>query len=315
MCFLKMKAKLLHKENIMAKKNLWLGILAMVLVFGIWFTACDSNGGGKYDPIVYTGNDASGNTYKLEITKNTGKAAFTPASGDPYTMTVTYANGTTKTSTGTIGSYSSTNSGTTITLVSNNTTTFVGATSLTITITSSGTITKIEGTIPFNDNTTAAAPGTLSPQGNNPGGTEPTPPSGGGNQPTSPGSGGTEPTSPPGGGSEPAGSNPIAHTIYEPSSSDPRFFGFDTDTWVYCNGESTPYGHQAIMGGPYTVYDDSMDYYEIHLNITYNDGVTHFAGFTNFDWKNDWKYGFYLQFYPPSFDYFTFDGEYYYKAN
>jgi len=145
-------------------KFLVIGILAMVLVFGIWFTACDTGSDEKYDPIVYTSKDASGNTYKLVITKNTSKAAFTPASGDNYTLTITYTNGTTKTSTGTVASYSST------------AITFVGATSFTVTITSSGTMTKIEGTISLEDNTTVPAPGTLTPQGSNPGETEPTPP-------------------------------------------------------------------------------------------------------------------------------------------
>jgi hypothetical protein len=101
---------------------------------------------------VYTSKDASGNTYKLSITKNTGKAAFTPESGDSYTLTITYANGTTKTSTGTVAS----NSGTELV--------FAGATSFTVTITSSGTMTKIEGTITLDDKTTVAAPGAVTPQ-------------------------------------------------------------------------------------------------------------------------------------------------------
>jgi len=140
----------------MAKKNFWPVILTTVLVFGLWFTACDTGGGEKYDPVVYTSKDASGNTYKLSITKNTGKVAFTPANGDNYTLTITYANGTTKTSTGTVASYSGTE------LV------FAGATSFTVTITSSGTMTKIEGTITLDDNTTVAAPGAVTPQQSNP---------------------------------------------------------------------------------------------------------------------------------------------------
>jgi len=147
----------------MAKRIFWTGILAMVLVFGIWFTACSTDSGEKYDPIVYTSKDTSGNTYKLTITKNTSKAAFTPANGDNYTLTITYANGTTKTSTGTVASYSST------------AITFEGATSATFTVTttSAGKMTKIEGTITLDDNTTVTAPGAVTPQDNNPGGTAP----------------------------------------------------------------------------------------------------------------------------------------------
>jgi len=161
MFFPKAKCKLLSKENTMAKRIFWTGILVMLLVFGIWFTACSTDSGEKYDPIVYTSKDTSGNTYKLTITKNTSKTAFTPESGDNYTLTITYANGTTKTSTGTVASYSGTE------LV------FAGTTSFTVTITSSGTMTKIEGTITLDDNTKVTAPGALTPQDNNQGGTTP----------------------------------------------------------------------------------------------------------------------------------------------
>lgn len=121
---------------------------------GLSFTACSTDSNVTYDPIVYTSMAANGDTYKLTITKNTGKAAFTPANGDNYTLTITYVNGTTKTSTGTVASYSST------------VITFAGATgaTFTITINSSGTVTKIEGTITLNDNTTVAAPGAVTPQ-------------------------------------------------------------------------------------------------------------------------------------------------------
>jgi len=226
----------------MAKRNFWPGILAMVLIFGIWFTACDTDGGEKYDPIacdtdggekydpiVYTGKDSGGNTYKLEINKNTGKAAFTPASGDHYTLTITYANGTTKTSTGKVQSYSST------------TITFVGAASVTFTVTvdSSGTITKIEGTIPFDDNTTVSAPGVLTPPGSNSGDTETTPPEGGGNEPT--------PPAPP--------ANPMAGTTWVHDGTTVQTLTFTDSTWSMVEDrEDGPF----TWSGPYTIDGNSL---------------------------------------------------------
>jgi hypothetical protein len=134
--------------------------MAVVLVTGLLFTACGGgdDGGEKYDPVVYTSKDTAGNTYKLTITKNTGKAAFTPGTGDSYSRTITYADGTTKTSTGTLKSYSATEIS------------FENATgvSFTITLTGSGTMTKIEGTIPIDGGGTVTAPGTVTPQDNNP---------------------------------------------------------------------------------------------------------------------------------------------------
>jgi len=139
----------------MVNKRFFAGILVMALVFGMALVGCSSDSAGD-NSIVYTSKDSGGNTYKLEITKNTGKAAYTPSSGDNYKLTITYVNGTTKTSTGTVASYSST----TISLESK------GGT-FTVTI-NSGTMTKIDGTIPLDDNTNFTAPGTLTPQSTNP---------------------------------------------------------------------------------------------------------------------------------------------------
>jgi hypothetical protein len=120
------------------------------------------SGGETYDPVVYTSKDSGGNTYKLTITKNTGKAAFTPGTGDFYSLTITYAAGTTQISTGTVKSYSST-----VISFEN-----AASVSFTVTITSNGTMTKIEGTIPVDNGGTVPAPGTITP--NNPdGGTTP----------------------------------------------------------------------------------------------------------------------------------------------
>jgi hypothetical protein len=145
----------------MANKRFFAGILVMALVFGMAFVGCSGDDGSTGgDSVEYTSKDSGGNTYKLTITKNTNKAAYTPASGDNYKLTITYAKGPTKTSTGTIASYTST----VITLESAKGGTF------TVTITTSGTMTKIEGTITLDDGTTAGAPGALTPQVNNPGG-------------------------------------------------------------------------------------------------------------------------------------------------
>jgi hypothetical protein len=123
--------------------------MAVVLITGLAFTACGDSGGETYDPIVYQGVK-DGTTYKLTITKNTGKAAFTPVTGDFYTLVITYADGTTKTSTGTVKSYSST-------AIS-----FENATGFSFTITlSNGVIGKIEGTIPIDGGGTVTPPGTL----------------------------------------------------------------------------------------------------------------------------------------------------------
>jgi hypothetical protein len=133
-----------------------LGFIALVAVIGFSMAACgggDDDGGVTYDPVAYTGKDSAGATYTLTITKNTGKAAFTPEKGDLYSLVITYADGTTKTSTGKVSSLSST------------TISFEGATSVsfafTVTHTERGTITKIEGTIPIDGGGTVAAPGTL----------------------------------------------------------------------------------------------------------------------------------------------------------
>jgi hypothetical protein len=138
----------------MKKTSKMFGIITLLAVIGFSMAACGGGGDG-YDPIVYTSKDASGNTYKLTITKTTGKAAFTPASGDSYTLLITPASGTPKTSRGTVVSYSIT----TIMLKS------VANTTLTVTITSNGTMTKIEGTITIDNGETLAGPGTLTPDG------------------------------------------------------------------------------------------------------------------------------------------------------
>jgi hypothetical protein len=144
--------------------------LAMVLAIGLAFTSCD-NGSTKtgYDPIVHESYKGS-TTYKLEITKNTGKAAFTPAAGDFFKLTITKSGAVPKVSSGTIQSVTG---GNTFTLIHS------GGGTFSITMSTNGGMTSIVGTIPFDDGTTETGPGgvtTTPPEdgttggGGNPGG-------------------------------------------------------------------------------------------------------------------------------------------------
>ena len=91
-------------------KNLlkFLGV-AFVAVIGFSFAACSSGGGGgtAVTSATYSAADADGN-YSLVITKKTGRAAaYTPQSGDSYTLTITLSSdGSVKISTGTVSSFS-----------------------------------------------------------------------------------------------------------------------------------------------------------------------------------------------------------------
>jgi hypothetical protein len=94
-------------------------------------------------------------------------------------------------------------------------------------------MTKIEGTITFEDNTTVTAPGAVTPQGSNPGGTEPTPPA----------------------------ANPFANTTWKTEGEETEngqtftyvlTLSFGTDTWTavqYVNGQLAEGG----QSGTYTV--------------------------------------------------------------
>jgi len=142
------------------KKNLWLIIPAIALVFGITVVGCDddSGGGGSGsggNTQTYTGT-ADGQTYTLKITK---AARYTAKSGDDYELT-----GGSKKSEGTVSNVS----GSTLTLKPSN----AANAADTFTATVSGkNLTKLEGTIKRNDNTTAAAPGALTGTGNSGGNT------------------------------------------------------------------------------------------------------------------------------------------------
>ena len=101
-----------------------IGIIALVAVIGFSFIACDNGGGGGggggdgiNTDISY---DGEGSRYKLVVTENSSRAAFTPQNGDTYTLTVEgFGWGT---STGTVsnfsnGSYTLSNNGTALNLV------------------------------------------------------------------------------------------------------------------------------------------------------------------------------------------------------
>ncbi|MDR1838615.1 MAG: hypothetical protein LBQ93_03395, partial [Treponema sp.] len=100
----------------MANKKLWLGMLVLVLVFGMMVIGCDNGSTGKKSttnitpdttpdtnsgPQVYQGADVLGNKYVLKITESTGRAAKA-ALGDSYELTITFKDRTKITSTGTI---------------------------------------------------------------------------------------------------------------------------------------------------------------------------------------------------------------------
>ena len=222
------------KECFMKRFCVFPLILAVLLVMGLFLTACGGDGSGSetYDPITFTSKDAAGNTYKLTITKNTAKAAFTPGTGDFYSLTITYANGTTKTSTGTVASYDSTEIS------------FVSATKVTFTITrnSNGRMTKIEGTINFDDGGKIDAPGAVTPEDN-----------------------------PGGGGTTPPAANPFANTTWKASVEmveDGKKFivvdtiSFGTDTWEFeetvngvVNSKNVGHGTYTVSGNTATLTD------------------------------------------------------------
>ncbi|MCL2069537.1 MAG: hypothetical protein FWH19_00945 [Treponema sp.] len=75
------------------KKNLFYGLLAVLLAFGLAFTACDSDSGGGSDVIngtdtgsvSFIGPDATGKMVEVTISRE-GAATFNPATGDAYAI-------------------------------------------------------------------------------------------------------------------------------------------------------------------------------------------------------------------------------------
>ena len=128
-----------------AMRSRWLCAIVLVAVIGFSFAACDNGvgGGDEGDPqtVTYTGTSGS-TTYTLKITENT--ARYTAQSGDAYTLT-----SGTKTSTGIVDTVA----GGVLTLKPSNA-------SITFTATVSGnSLTALNGTVTWIDNTTETAPG------------------------------------------------------------------------------------------------------------------------------------------------------------
>jgi hypothetical protein len=150
------------KEFLVKKFSVFFLTLAIVLAFGLAFTACgcDDTTRTSYDPIVHQSYNG-GTAYKLEITKNTGKAAFTPAAGDFFILTITKAGAAPKVSSGSIQYVTG---GNTFTLIHS------GGGTFSVTISSSGGMISIAGSIPLDDGTAEPGPGEVSttpPSGDN----------------------------------------------------------------------------------------------------------------------------------------------------
>jgi hypothetical protein len=140
-----------RRKHNMKKHYLAISVL-MVLLIGL--AGCSNPSGGDNPPgpqsIVYT-STAGGKTYELTITAATGTAK----NGDAYVLKITDGNGT-RESTGTITDVS--DDGLTLQLSNS------GADAVTITINSSGEMTKIEGPIAINgSDEPEPEPGTVTP--------------------------------------------------------------------------------------------------------------------------------------------------------
>ena len=127
-------------------------VCGLMAVISLAFVAC--GGSGAETSITYTGSK-DGETYSLEITKNTNRAAYTPVTGDNYILTLGG-----KISTGTVSGVN----GNVLTLKPSN-----SETPFTATI-SGNTLVSLTGTITYTDNTTGSAPGELTPSGGGGGG-------------------------------------------------------------------------------------------------------------------------------------------------
>jgi hypothetical protein len=143
----------------MKKKNLFFGMPAIVLAFGMTVTGCGDTGNTDAESFTCTSADASGNTYTLTVTPKADKAAYAAKIGDSYVLTIRSSSGQTKISRGTVQSIEN-GSYLTLTLKPSNT-----ATTFTIMIID-GTMLVIRGTITHEDGTTVSAPTLVQGGGN-----------------------------------------------------------------------------------------------------------------------------------------------------
>ena len=132
------------------RRTILCGILGAALMLA--FIACHN--GSAETSITYTGSK-NGKTYTLEITKNTGRAAYSPRTGDSYELTID-----TDKSTGTVTKVE----GDVLTLKPSN-----SETEFTATV-SENTLVSLTGTITYTDKTEVSAPGALTPSGGGDGG-------------------------------------------------------------------------------------------------------------------------------------------------
>jgi len=134
-------------------------VLVAAIVFSaalaaLLVTACDDSTTEAPRTVKYVGN-ADGNTYTLTITENTNRAAYTAKKGDRYVLKIEYANGTTKTSKGTVSAVEADGS---LKLLPS------GASEpFTVAINSSGEIAGITGTITFEAGEPEQGPGEITP--------------------------------------------------------------------------------------------------------------------------------------------------------
>jgi len=135
----------------MKKTTKLLGITVFMAVIGLLIVACGditdvgNNPSSPQAPqtLVYTGQNADGSIYTLKIIENT-TARYVIKDGDSYELTITTKDGQTKTSKGTVKI-----EGETLALTPTE-----AENTFTITVTESGGITAISGTITFIDNET-----------------------------------------------------------------------------------------------------------------------------------------------------------------
>jgi uncharacterized cupredoxin-like copper-binding protein len=94
------------KELFMKKTCKFLGIAMLALAIVFSFAACDTDASsGEQTSVEYNGYDTSGSSYTL-IIKDSSKAVYSPKAGDKYTLTIASSGGGSKTSTGTVDSFS-----------------------------------------------------------------------------------------------------------------------------------------------------------------------------------------------------------------
>jgi len=141
----------------MADKRFGLGILAIVLVFGLTVAECDNGttSGDTPRTAVFVSTDATGTEFRLTFTENLSRAtAFSPAAGDSFELRIAPVSGQVQISRGVVQS----SSGGNISLLP------TGATTPFSVMVSGGNMTGITGTITVEGGGAVSAPeGVLTP--------------------------------------------------------------------------------------------------------------------------------------------------------